>query len=101
MEEPEAELPGFGASVLEEADELTVPDGVKPPSAVSAPLPPGSHPATAKATEATTTAIAEPRIPFTCRMLSPESKLSGARLLAAPVEPDRTMEPPVLAHADL
>jgi hypothetical protein len=30
------------------------------------------------------TATAEPRIPFTYRMLSPESQLSGARLLAAP-----------------
>ena len=34
VEEPEAELPGFGASALEEAAELTAPDGVTPPCAV-------------------------------------------------------------------
>jgi hypothetical protein len=42
VEEPEAELPGFGApGVGEEAAELTAPDGVTPPSPVSAPPPPG------------------------------------------------------------
>ncbi|WP_405477448.1 hypothetical protein [Streptomyces canus] len=102
MEEPEAELPGFGApGVEEEAAELTAPDGVTPPSPVSVPLPPGWHPATASAAEATATATAEPRIPFTYRMLSPESLLSGARLLTALVEPDRTVESGVLPHSDL
>ncbi|NEA63974.1 hypothetical protein [Streptomyces sp. SID12488] len=47
------------------------------------------------------TATAEPRIPFTYRMLSPESQLSGARLLAALVEPDTTVELAVLPHSDL
>ncbi|WP_439145882.1 hypothetical protein [Streptomyces canus] len=102
MEGPEAELPGFGApGVEEEAAELTAPDGVTPLSPVSAPPPPGWHPATASAAEATTTATAEPRIPLTYRMLSPEYELSGVRLLAALVEPDRTVEPAVLPHSAL
>ncbi|MER6042001.1 hypothetical protein ABT136_14725 [Streptomyces sp. NPDC001856] len=42
VEEPEAELLGSGApDVEEEAAELTAPDGVTPPSVVSAPPPPG------------------------------------------------------------
>ncbi|WP_433920937.1 hypothetical protein OIE50_02395 [Streptomyces canus] len=41
VEGPEAELPGFGVPGVEEAAELTAPDGVTSPSAVSAPPPPG------------------------------------------------------------
>ncbi|MFC8678564.1 hypothetical protein ACFYZI_21035 [Streptomyces griseorubiginosus] len=101
VEELETDPAGFDPSGVEEAAELPDPDAVGPPSAVSAPLPPGWHPATARATEATTTAIAEPRIPFTYRMLSPGFRLSEERLRAALVDPDRSTDPAVLRHFDL
>ncbi|MFF7047857.1 hypothetical protein ACFY94_05720 [Streptomyces griseorubiginosus] len=100
VEELETDPAGFEPGV-EEAAELADPDAVGPPSAVSAPLPPGWHPATARATEATTTAIAEPCIPFMYRMLSPGFRLSEGWLLAALVDPDRRADPAVLRHFDL